>query len=100
MFARHSDVPLKPGKKNEWVTILATEYEPLVKKQPGFIEFMGLAGDENSSEAITLTLWATKEQADKFYDSDEFQTIMKNRITPLLQHMTVHTFNVEVSTLH
>lgn len=100
MFARLSDVPLKPGKKQQWVTVLTNEYQPLVRKQPGFVEFLGISGDTNPSEAMTLTLWATKEQADTFYDSHEFKKIMKDRINPLLRHLTVRTFNVETSTLH
>ncbi len=99
MFARLADVPLKPGKRQEWVTIITEEYQPLVSKQPGCLEFLGLTGNTSSVEAITLTLWATKDEADRFYRSREFETIM-SRITPLLDHMTVHTFNVEASSLH
>ncbi len=99
MFARLADVPVKPGKRNEWVTILTNEYQPLVKKQSGFVDFVGLTGDTDPVQAITLTFWATKEQADRFYSSHDFKAIMA-RITPLLEHMTVRTFNVETSTFH
>ncbi len=99
MFARLADVPVKPGKRNEWVTILTNEYQPLVMKQPGFVDFLGLTGDTDPVEAITLTFWATKQDADRFYSSHEFTAVM-DRIRPLLHHMTVRTFNVEASTFH
>ncbi len=99
MFARLADVPVKPGKRNEWLTILTNEYQPLVQTQPGFVDFVGLTGDTDAVEAITLTLWATKRDADRFYSSHEFKTIME-RITPMLAGMTVRTFNVEASTSH
>ncbi len=97
MFARLADVPVKPGKRNEWVTMLTNEYQPLVKKQPGFIDFVGLTGDTDPVEGITLTFWTTKQEAERFYSSHEFKTIM-DRIRPLLQNMTVRTFDVEAST--
>jgi len=46
-----------------------------------------------------LTFWTAKDDAEKFYATQEFKSKM-DRITPLLEDMKVRTFNVETSTFH
>ncbi len=99
MFARLVDAPVKPGKKNELMPILMNELQPLLKKQPGFVDFVGLTSDVNPTEGITVTFWANKHEAERFYGLPEYKAIME-RIKPLLEHMTIRTFNVEASTFH
>jgi heme-degrading monooxygenase HmoA len=100
MFARLVEAPAKPGKKSEIVAILANELEPALKKQSGFVDFIGLASDTSPEEGITLTFWATKNDAERFYGTQEFKSKILDRITPLVENMTIRTFNVEVSTFH
>jgi heme-degrading monooxygenase HmoA len=100
MFARLVEAPPKPGKRNEIVAILVNELAPTLKKQPGFVDFVGLASDTNPDEGITLTFWATKDDAERFYGTQEFKSKILDRITPLVENMTIRSFNVEASTFH
>jgi heme-degrading monooxygenase HmoA len=99
MFARLVDATAKPGKKDEIFTILTSELAPLLKKQQGFVDAVGLIGDTNLQEGATLTFWRAKTDAETFYKTPEFTKIME-RITPLVEHMNIRTFNVETSTFH
>ncbi len=99
MFVRLIDAPIKPAKKNELMTVLVKELQPLLKKQPGFVDFVWLTGDTNSADFVTVTFWATKHEADRFYNSAEYKAIT-DRTTPWHEYMKVRTFNVEASTFH
>ena len=100
MFARLVDAPAKPGKRNEIVAILQRELQPALKKAPGFVDFVGLTSDTTPGEGITLTFWATKADAEKFYCTPEFKSKVLDPVMLLVEHMTVRTFNVEASTFH
>jgi len=99
MFARLIEATAKPGKKDEIVTILTNELLPVLKKQPAFVDVIGLSGDTAHDEGATLTFWKTKNEAETFYKTPEFTKIM-DRITPLVERMNIRTFNVEISTMH
>ncbi len=99
MFARLVEATEKPGKKDEIFAILTNELLPLLKRQPGFVDTVGLSGDTNPREGATLTFWNTKNDADTFYKTAEFTAIF-DRIKPLVEGMNIRTFNVETSTFH
>ncbi len=99
MFARVIDAPVKPGKNSELMTILANELHPLLKKQPGFVDYVWLTGEANSVEFITVTFWATKQEAERFYNSHEY-TAITDRTKPLHEYMKIRAFNVEASSFH
>lgn len=99
MFARLVEAKDKAGKRNEIIAILENELQPALKKQQGFVDFVGLGSDASPEEGITLSFWATKADAERFYVTHEFKSIL-DRITPLVERMTVRTFNVEASTFH
>ena len=99
MFARLIEVTAKPGKKDEIFTILANELLPVLKKQPAFVDTIGLSGDTALEEGATLTFWKTKNEAETFYKTPEFTKIM-DRIKSLVERMDIRTFNVEISTAH
>jgi len=101
MFARLVEATAKPDKKNEITTILTSDLLPMLKKQQGFVDAVGLSGDTSPDEGVTLTFWTTKDDAEKFYATQEFKTKILDRITPsLLEGMKVRTFSVETSTFH
>ena len=82
MFARLIEATAKPGKKDEIVTILTNELLPVLKRQPAFVDVIGLSGDTALEEGATLTFWKTKNEAETFYKTPEFTKIM-DRISPL-----------------
>ena len=99
MYARMVEAPAKPGKRNEIITILEKEVQPLLKKEKGFVDFVGLTSDTTPDLGITMTFWATKEDAERFWNNREFKAIL-DRLTPLTQNMTARTFEVATSTFH
>ncbi len=99
MFVRLIDAPIKPGKRNELISILASQLQPMLKKQAGFVDFVWLTGDTNTAEFISVTFWATKHQADTFYNSRDYGALT-DRTQSLHEYMKSRTFYVEVSTLH
>ncbi len=100
MFARVVEAPAKPGKRQEIVTILTNDLQPALKRQPGFVDFVGLTRDISPEDGMTITFWTTRADADRFYNSQEFKSKILDRITPLVEHMAVRAFNVEASTFH
>ncbi len=100
MFARLIEAKAKPGKRNEVVTIFTNEVVPLLKKQSAFVDAVGLTSDTTPDLGVTLTIWKTKEDSEKFFQGNtEFINIF-NRIKALTDSMTIHTLNVEASTFH
>jgi hypothetical protein len=99
MVARVVERKAKPGRRAEILTILMNELLPLVQKQAAFVDAIGLSEYAHPDYAITLTFWTTREEAEKFYRMPEVR-VKLDRITPLVEHITVRTFNVEVSTFH
>ena len=100
MFARLVEATAKPGKKDEIFTILTNDLLPLAKKQPGFVDGVGLISDANPNDGVTVSFWNTKDDAERFYGGQEFKTKIMDRITPLVEGMKIRTFNVETSTFH
>jgi len=100
MFARLIEAKAKPGKVNEIVTIFTNDVLPLLKKQSDFVDALGLTNDTTPDEGITVTLWKTKDDSEKFFNTNtEFKNIF-NRIRDLTDSMTIRTCNVETSTFH
>lgn len=99
MFARLVEAKAKPGKRDEITGILTNDLLPVVKKQRGFVDLVGLASDTDPNGGGGLSLWEDKSEAERFYQSDEYASIME-RVNPLVEEMKVHTFNVTISTFH
>ncbi len=97
MFARLVEGTAKPGKRDEITSILTNELLPVLKKQQGFVEAIGLFSDTSPSEGAALMLWKTKVDAESFYKSPEYIKMIE-RVTPLMmESMRIRTFNVETS---
>lgn len=99
MFARLIEATAKPGKRDEINNLLRNELLPIVKKQQGFVDLIGLSGDASPDEGAGLSLWQTKSDAEKFFASTEYSSVM-DRVKPLVEVMKIHTFNVTISTFH
>jgi heme-degrading monooxygenase HmoA len=98
MFVRLIERTAKPGKRTEIIAIL-NETLPIVKKQQGFVDAIALTDNTDPDCGITLTFWATKDDLERFYGSQEFKS-QTDRIMPLVESVTVHTCNVDTSTFH
>ncbi len=99
MFARLVEATAKPGKREEIAAILINELLPFAKTQTGFVDALGLTDTTKPNLGMSLTLWEAKEDVEMYLDTPEHKKIL-NRITPLLQTISVRTFTVEASTFH
>jgi heme-degrading monooxygenase HmoA len=59
MHARVVTNQLKPGKMDEWITIVRDSIVPAAKQQKGFKGFVVLA-DPNTSKGIGYSMWETE----------------------------------------
>ncbi len=100
MYARIAQISLKPEKRDEFLQLLNQEFLPLLKKQPGCVDSVGLVSEEDSNIGLALTFWKDRNAANRFYDSDSFLQ-MQRRITPYLKRdVMVRTYDVASSTYH
>jgi quinol monooxygenase YgiN len=100
MFARVAEVTAKPGQASNVSQATRERLIPMLKQQPGFIDTLGLNSDTDSNHFVGITLWKSKEEAEKALASPQGQQFLQF-IKPLLQSEPVfRTFNVETSTMH
>jgi hypothetical protein len=66
----------------------------------GFIDTLGLNSDTDPNQFVGITLWKSKEDAEKALASQQGQQFLQS-LKPLLQGEPIfRTFNVETSTMH
>ncbi len=87
---------LKPNTRNEFLTYFTQTIVPTLKKNTGFVDEILLFSDTTPDLAAGISLWQTKEDADRYLRTDFPNVISK------LEHLiavrpTVRTYNVEVS---
>jgi len=63
MFARKLEFDLMLVKKEEFLRKVRDEVLPILKKQAGFIDVLGLTEELKVEKALLISLWATKEHA-------------------------------------
>jgi quinol monooxygenase YgiN len=99
MYARMIQFTAKPGQEKDLSKVMQERGLPTLKQQPGFIEALGLSSDTESNQFVGITIWNSKEDADKSLASQGQQLLQS--IRPLLAgEPSIRTFNVEVATMH
>ncbi len=99
MFARVVEGFAKPGKRDEINKMLTNEFLPLIKQQHGFMDAIGVTDSKNPDHHITMVLWNTPDDAERFYATKEY-TSKVDRLTTLVERRTVHDCTVDTSTFH
>ena len=66
MFARILEFTPKFEKKDELVKMIRQEILPVLKKQPGFLEFLPFVPEVKNEKWITISLWTEKYEAEKY----------------------------------
>lgn len=101
MFARVVEATVKPERKEEAQNLVQNEIMPLVKKQTGFVDALGITEENNPHQVLSLTFWKSKEEADRFYRNNrEYQQLVE-RVRPMLAtELRIRTGNVEYSSIH
>jgi quinol monooxygenase YgiN len=99
MHARLIQVTTKPGHLKDCIKSLVEQGIPILKQQPGFVDAVGLTSDTERDQFVGLTIWKTKEDAERYANSQARQVL--DSIKPFLQQEpTFRTFNLEASAIH
>ena len=97
MFARFVEARTKPGKREQVSNLLLNDLLPIMQRHRGFVGMVGLFSDADANEGGGLSLWETKEDAERFYNSMEYLSML-NRFKPLVEDIKVRTFTVTRTT--
>ena len=65
MFTRHVIMELKPNANTEFTNVVESKILPLLRKQKGFRDMMTFVAPDRS-EAIAISFWDNKEQAEAY----------------------------------
>jgi heme-degrading monooxygenase HmoA len=88
------DFVLIPEKRGNFLSFLQDQVLPVLKNQPGFVDLVALVSDEHPDHALGLTLWETREAANRFYISAApMLEVLKPLAAkpPTVEHFDVHT---------
>ena len=98
MFTRIVECTIKPELKDNFRDALSSKVLPAINKQPGFVDLIGLVSDDLSDHALVITLWHSKEDADRLYHQTE---PVVDLLTPFLTKSPgVEQFYVTTSVSH
>jgi quinol monooxygenase YgiN len=87
----------KAGQNKDLVRAMVERSLPIIRQQPGFVDALGLNSDTEPNQLVGITIWKTKEDAEKYMNSAQAQQILGS-LKPLLQgEPTFRTFNVEAA---
>jgi heme-degrading monooxygenase HmoA len=99
MFARIVECRIKPEQREKTYQTVRQEVLPLLQKQPGFVDELGLISDTDQERLVAISFWKTKEDAER-YQRETFPRVA-DILKPLLKTTPkVETYNVEDSTIH
>jgi len=100
MYARIAQLTAKSGQVSNLDQAVRDRLLPMLKQQPGFIDALGLHSDTESNQFVGITIWKSKEDAEKSLASQPGQQFRES-IRPLLESDPVfRTFDLEISTVH
>jgi len=97
MFARMIQLTAKAGQNKDLTRAMVERSLPALRQQPGFVDALGLNSDSDPNQFVGITIWKSKEDAEKYMNSALAQEILGS-LKPLLQgEPSFRTFNVEAS---
>jgi heme-degrading monooxygenase HmoA len=96
MFARMLEGTVKLEKKPEFLTKVRDEVLPLLRRQTGFVDIIGLENETKPEKFFILSLWHTKNDAER-YERETFP-----KVNDMIKHyltvpLVVNTFKVETT---
>jgi quinol monooxygenase YgiN len=96
MFARIVEFIPKLEKKEEFVKVVRNEVLPILRKQPGFLEFLPFVPETKTEKMIIITLWAEKRDAER-YEREAYPKV-EGIVKPYLTTpVTYKHYNVETT---
>jgi len=83
-------------RKEEVLRILKNDVLPIMRKQPGFLEFLPLTPEIKNERFIGITLWADKKDAER-YEREGFFKVQEILKPYLAAPVTVRNYTVETT---
>lgn len=99
MFTRIAEFMLKPDKIDEFRAIFARDIYPVLRRQPGFVEVVGLISDENPYKFLSITFWRSKNEADR-YGAEQYEMLIDCLTACLDRIPEVRSFTVDRSAVY
>jgi hypothetical protein len=98
LYARKVDFRIKTNMQPDYTHTFENQVLPLLQKQKGFKEEITLCSP-GSSEAISISLWEHKTNADD-YNTHVYPEVLKTLSKTIEGTPRVHTFETVISTFH
>ena len=99
MFARIVQITAKSGQGPNLSEHTRDRTINALKQQAGFIDMVVLKSDTDPNQFVGISLWKSKEEAEKFLASQQWQQLVQE-FRPLVQgDPIIRTFNVDASTM-
>jgi heme-degrading monooxygenase HmoA len=97
MFTRFVECNVKPDKKDDFTHKLRNDVLPILQKQPGFVDLIGLVSENDSERIVSVSFWNSKQDADR-YHREQYNRIAEMLKPSLKRDPVVDTFNVDTWT--
>ena len=99
MFTRIVECYVKSEKRQEFVEKMQSLVLPTLQSQAGFIDLLALSSDDEPERAVSITLWRSRADADR-YHHDHFNQLVDTLRPLMIDEPSVELYNVEASTAH
>ena len=96
MYSRIVQCRVRADKRDEFARTLEKDVMPILQKQPGFVDTIGLIGETDAHHIVAISFWQSKEDAER-YAQQHFSAVLQI-IRPLIDgDPKVETFQVAAS---
>jgi len=99
MFTRFVECHVKSDKKDDFTHRLRNDVLPILQKQPGFVDLIGLVSENDPERIVSVSFWNSKQDAER-YHREHFSRISEMLKPSLKRDPVVDTFNVDTWTAH
>jgi quinol monooxygenase YgiN len=99
MFTRFVECHVKPEKRDAFTHQLRHDVLPILQKQPGFVDLIGLVSEDDPERIVSVSFWNSKQDAER-YHREHYNRITEMLKPSLKREPTVETFNVDTWTAH
>jgi quinol monooxygenase YgiN len=99
MFTRIVECHVKPEKREDLTHKLRNDVLPVLQKQPGFVDLIGLTSETEPERLLSISFWNNKEDAERYHR--EHYNRLVDMLRPMLKRdPQINTYTVDTSTTH
>src|SRR5438477_11349091 len=88
MFTRVVECNIRPGKTNEFTTVVRDQIPPILQKQSGFVDETLLVSTNDPEQVLGLSFWRNREDAERYSRQQD------PRIASILPQVLTHDHTV------